>query len=303
MRPELLKGHLDALLLAVLEPGPQHGYAVIEALRSGSDGALDLPTGTVYPALHRLERAGLIASDWQTVGGRRRRAYHLTAGRARRARRATRRVGPVLHRRNRPPHEANMASDRLATSTVRPPEGALAAYLSDLAAQLHGPRRRREAILTELRDGLDQATEDRIATGLAPDQAAAAAITQFGSPHAVADAFAGELATAYARRTIACFIATGPLVGIWWLLLLAPKPLAHRPDRAPRGDPRHPADHHRDRHRRRHPRHHRTPNALAARNRPAPCPGRHHRHRRAVHDHRPHHDHHPSWCLAPRQDR
>ena len=75
----MLKGHLDALLLAVLEPGPQHGYAVIESLRSGSDGALDLPTGTVYPALHRLERAGLIASDWQTVGGRRRRDYHLTA--------------------------------------------------------------------------------------------------------------------------------------------------------------------------------------------------------------------------------
>lgn len=83
MRPELLKGHLDALLLAVLEDGPLHGYAVIEALRAGSDGALDLPTGTVYPALHRLERAGLIASDWQVVGGRRRRSYHLTAsGRA-----------------------------------------------------------------------------------------------------------------------------------------------------------------------------------------------------------------------------
>ena len=78
MRPELLKGHLDALLLAVLEPGPQHGYAVIEALRTSSDGALDLPTGTVYPAMHRLERAGLIASDWQTVNGRRRRTYHLT---------------------------------------------------------------------------------------------------------------------------------------------------------------------------------------------------------------------------------
>ena len=79
MRPELLKGHLDAVLLAVLESGPQHGYAVIEALRAGSSGTLDLPTGTVYPALHRLERAGLIASNWQTVGGRRRRAYHLTS--------------------------------------------------------------------------------------------------------------------------------------------------------------------------------------------------------------------------------
>jgi DNA-binding PadR family transcriptional regulator len=82
MRPELLKGHLDALLLAVLEDGPQHGYAVIEALRDGSGGALDLPTGTVYPALHRLERASLIRSDWETVAARRRRTYQLTtAGR------------------------------------------------------------------------------------------------------------------------------------------------------------------------------------------------------------------------------
>jgi len=78
MRPELLKGHLDALLLAVLEAGPQHGYAIIEAIRTGTNGTLDLPTGTVYPALHRLERAGLIRSDWHTVGGRRRRDYQLT---------------------------------------------------------------------------------------------------------------------------------------------------------------------------------------------------------------------------------
>ena len=117
-----------------------------------------------------------------------------------------------------------MASDRLATSTATRPKDALAAYLSDLAVQLPGPRRRREAILTELHDGLEQATEDRIATGLPRERAAAAAINQFGSPHAVADAFAGELTTAYARRTIAWFIATGPLVGIWWLLLLHPSP-------------------------------------------------------------------------------
>ena len=80
LRPEaqILKGHLDVLLLAALADGPRHGYAVKEALRDGSGGRFDLPTGTVYPALHRLERAGLIASDWQTVGGRRRRAYHLT---------------------------------------------------------------------------------------------------------------------------------------------------------------------------------------------------------------------------------
>jgi PadR family transcriptional regulator PadR len=79
MKAETLKGHLDALLLATLSDGPGHGYAIIEALRARSAGQLDLPTGTVYPALHRLERAGLITSTWSTVGGRRRRTYALTA--------------------------------------------------------------------------------------------------------------------------------------------------------------------------------------------------------------------------------
>jgi DNA-binding PadR family transcriptional regulator len=75
---EVLKGHLDGLLLAVLEVGPAHGYAVIEALRSGSDGEFDLPTGTVYPALHRLEGLGLVASSWSDGSGRQRRTYRLT---------------------------------------------------------------------------------------------------------------------------------------------------------------------------------------------------------------------------------
>jgi PadR family transcriptional regulator PadR len=82
MRAETLKGHLDGLLLASLETGPLHGYAVIEALRDGSSGRFDLPTGTVYPALHRLEAAGLVESGWSVVAGRRRRTYRLTrAGR------------------------------------------------------------------------------------------------------------------------------------------------------------------------------------------------------------------------------
>jgi len=75
---QALKGHLDVLMLATLEPGPRHGYAVKEALRDGSGGRFDLPTGTVYPALHRLERAGLITSSWSVVDGRRRRTYQLT---------------------------------------------------------------------------------------------------------------------------------------------------------------------------------------------------------------------------------
>jgi DNA-binding PadR family transcriptional regulator len=79
MRAEALKGHLDGLLLAVLENGPAHGYAVIEALRTGSGGEFDLPTGTVYPALHRLEALGLVASAWSNGNGRQRRTYRLTA--------------------------------------------------------------------------------------------------------------------------------------------------------------------------------------------------------------------------------
>lgn len=79
MRAEALKGHLDALLLATLESGPRHGYAIMEMMRAESGGRLDLPTGTVYPALHRLERARLVRSRWSVVEGRRRRTYELTA--------------------------------------------------------------------------------------------------------------------------------------------------------------------------------------------------------------------------------
>ena len=78
MKAQALHGHLDALLLSVLEGGPLHGYAVIEALKARSGGALSLPTGTVYPALRRLERAGYVDSEWSTVGGRERRTYRLT---------------------------------------------------------------------------------------------------------------------------------------------------------------------------------------------------------------------------------
>jgi len=78
MRSEALKGHLDGLILATLADGPAHGYAIAQTLRERSDGAFDLPEGTLYPALHRLERAGLISSDWSVQAGRRRRTYQLT---------------------------------------------------------------------------------------------------------------------------------------------------------------------------------------------------------------------------------
>jgi len=75
---EALKGHLDLLLLAVLSNGPAHGYAIIESLRSRSDGTFDLPEGTIYPALHRLENQGLLRSIWSDDSARRRRIYQLT---------------------------------------------------------------------------------------------------------------------------------------------------------------------------------------------------------------------------------
>jgi PadR family transcriptional regulator, regulatory protein PadR len=82
MRGQALKGHLDGMLLAALEDGPRHGYAIMESLRAGSGGQFDLPTGTIYPALRRLERAGLMRTRWSEEGGRARRLYELTpAGR------------------------------------------------------------------------------------------------------------------------------------------------------------------------------------------------------------------------------
>src|SRR2546421_9616244 len=107
MKPEALKGHLDALLLAVVAKEPAHGYAILERLRDRSAGAFDLPEGTIYPALHRLGDAGLLKSSWAPRATRRRRVYEVTLngrrapGRGPGARRgvcAPRAVeGPVTH--------------------------------------------------------------------------------------------------------------------------------------------------------------------------------------------------------------
>ena len=78
MKRELLKGHLDSLLLAAVEDSPAHGYAIIEMLVDRSRGAFHFPEGTIYPALHRLEKIGLLASRWAAHHGRRRRIYRLT---------------------------------------------------------------------------------------------------------------------------------------------------------------------------------------------------------------------------------
>jgi PadR family transcriptional regulator PadR len=73
------RGQLDLLLLSAVSSGPAHGYRVIERLRERSEGAFDLREGTVYPALHRLERDGLLESRWADDAPRRRRVYALTS--------------------------------------------------------------------------------------------------------------------------------------------------------------------------------------------------------------------------------
>jgi len=78
MKPDLVRGHLDLMLLSIVADGPIHGYAALEELRQRSGGVFDLPEGTVYPALHRLESAGLLGSRWSTDTGRRRRVYDIT---------------------------------------------------------------------------------------------------------------------------------------------------------------------------------------------------------------------------------
>ena len=78
MRNETTRGQLDLLVLSVLAAGPLHGYAVVSELRRRSGGELEMAEGTLYPALHRLERGGLLASEWDEEAPRRRRVYRLT---------------------------------------------------------------------------------------------------------------------------------------------------------------------------------------------------------------------------------
>jgi len=74
-----LTSDVELMLMGVLRRGPAHGYAIIAGLREDSAGEFDLAEGTIYPALHRLERAGLIESSVESAQGRRRRTYALTA--------------------------------------------------------------------------------------------------------------------------------------------------------------------------------------------------------------------------------
>jgi transcriptional regulator len=79
-RIELLQGTLDMLILQTLQWGPNHGYGIVQSLRVNSKEALQVETGSLYPALHRLERQDWVRSEWkQTETNQRAKWYRITA--------------------------------------------------------------------------------------------------------------------------------------------------------------------------------------------------------------------------------
>lgn len=77
---ELIKGSSESLLLCLLEERPMYGYQIIKELEARSQGYFKFKEGTLYPALHRLEKAGLVTGKWQILAnGRPRRYYQITA--------------------------------------------------------------------------------------------------------------------------------------------------------------------------------------------------------------------------------
>ncbi len=78
-RKELLKGSTESLLLAVLEEGPLYGYQIAREMEQRSSGYFRFKEGTLYPALHRLEKAGMLDGMWEAApSGQQRRYYHIT---------------------------------------------------------------------------------------------------------------------------------------------------------------------------------------------------------------------------------
>ncbi len=78
-RLEILQGTLDMLILQTLQWGPQHGYAIGQTIRAQSAESLKIETGSLYPALHRLEKQGWVKADWkQTEANQRAKFYRLT---------------------------------------------------------------------------------------------------------------------------------------------------------------------------------------------------------------------------------
>ena len=79
MNSRLLTGAVEMLLLEVISGGPSYGYQIVQEVAGRSNGYFDLKEGSLYPALHRLQRQKLLSSSWSEIDGRRRKYYKLTA--------------------------------------------------------------------------------------------------------------------------------------------------------------------------------------------------------------------------------
>jgi PadR family transcriptional regulator PadR len=78
-RHELIKSNIDSLLLCLISGQPMYGYQIIKELKDRSQGYFNFKEGTLYPALHRLEKSGLIEGNWQSLpSGQQRKYYHIT---------------------------------------------------------------------------------------------------------------------------------------------------------------------------------------------------------------------------------
>jgi PadR family transcriptional regulator, regulatory protein PadR len=75
-RIELLQGTLDMLILQTLQWGPHHGYGISQAIRANSGEVLQVETGSLYPALHRLERQKWVESEWRTTESKQKAKYY-----------------------------------------------------------------------------------------------------------------------------------------------------------------------------------------------------------------------------------
>jgi DNA-binding PadR family transcriptional regulator len=94
MKSDLPQGTLDLLILKVIALGPVHGYAIAQRLEQVSRGVVQVPQGSLYPALHRLENRGLLAADWkQTETGREAKVLSSDAERSGAARNGSRELG------------------------------------------------------------------------------------------------------------------------------------------------------------------------------------------------------------------
>ena len=79
-QPDLLQGTLDMLVMRAVADEPLHGYALVHRLKLISGGRLEVPQGSLYPSLHRLENRGMLKAEWQeTASGREAKVYRLTA--------------------------------------------------------------------------------------------------------------------------------------------------------------------------------------------------------------------------------